>query len=594
MKMNVRMSFAALALIVLSGAASAASPQSTELWGGPAAKGSGQLGAQFDTVIYISAVTEAVVTVDYFANIAVAPVTVTVSARGAVGVPTPEALSNAGPFFFRIRATAAVTAWSETFNRTSTGQFALSLGTFTTSEFLTPGDEANGGGADASAVAEVGRARTNVGVLCNPGSAQACLVEVAVFQNGSLLGTGTVQAAPGRAAQSTLSQLIPAAAERQLLALRLRLFTGSGQPFATKVSNTTSDGSEIRLSVVDSAFSTAPAIDSFTVSPSSGCAPQPVTLSWSTTGATRVSISGVSGELPPNGSTTVSLASTTDLVLTATSITGESSSLTRHVTVLPATSTPTLSPSSGTTAFGGFLEGIIPPLGGSITSSFVQRESTGSTFVVAGNTFRYTAGSTEGTDIIRITVNGPCGAATADFTAIVLAPGSPHITAFYAEPARGCAPASISLYWNTVDASYVQIAGVPFNQPANGVYVTTISSTTAFKLTAVGFGGQKGTSTITVPVDSAKETPILSAYQANVPVGGSFEIFLTGVSDLNAVVVQHIQQDAPGSFIQFIGPGHYIWYASGAGNDDIFWFTYRNGCGFSYAEFRGHVVVPQP
>ena len=59
------------------------------------------------------------------------------------------------------------------------------------------------------------------------------------------------------------------------------------------------------------------------------------TLSWTTTGASTVSISGVTGPTPVDGSTTVTPAATTTYTLTATG-TGGTASSSVTVTVNPA------------------------------------------------------------------------------------------------------------------------------------------------------------------------------------------------------------------------------------------------------------------
>ena len=79
-----------------------------------------------------------------------------------------------------------------------------------------------------------------------------------------------------------------------------------------------------------------PQIIRFEASPLSIQPGQQSTLSWTTTGATQVSISGV-GSVTPNGSTTVSPAQTTTYTLTATSADGKS--VTAPITITVATGT---------------------------------------------------------------------------------------------------------------------------------------------------------------------------------------------------------------------------------------------------------------
>lgn len=69
----------------------------------------------------------------------------------------------------------------------------------------------------------------------------------------------------------------------------------------------------------------APIIDSFTATPSSLTGAGTVTLTWQTTNATSVTISGVSGTLPVDGNTTVQVSTTTTYTLTATGSGGTTS-----------------------------------------------------------------------------------------------------------------------------------------------------------------------------------------------------------------------------------------------------------------------------
>lgn len=73
-----------------------------------------------------------------------------------------------------------------------------------------------------------------------------------------------------------------------------------------------------------------PQITSFTATPSALSATGDVTLAWTTTNATSVSISGVTGTLPVSGSTKVTVSATTSFTLTATNANGQT---TQSVTV---------------------------------------------------------------------------------------------------------------------------------------------------------------------------------------------------------------------------------------------------------------------
>ncbi len=572
--------------------------QGTDLWGGPGAKGTGVAGSLFDTIVHVSSSLAATGTIDFWAGGSLAATSsFSIPAQGVANVPTPNALSGMGAFLFRVRSDTSVSAWSETFNDTASGRFGVSFVAVAASDLLNAGDEANGGGADASTSTAQGRARTNVGVLCNPGSVGACQLEVASFDDGALLGTGTITTPAGSGAQASLATLVAASAERSGLGLRLRLVAGTGSPYVIRADNLTSDGTSIPVSVVRGAFSTAPAISFFTGSPVSGCGPLSVTLSWSTVGAVRVAISGVAGDLPPAGTMTATVQTTADLVLTAFSASGQTAIQPVHVTILPPTAPPTPTPASGTAQPGGTISGILPFQATGVTGTFTLHESTGSTFVISGNTYKYTAGSTVGTDVVQLVNQGGCGAATATFTATVSAPGPPKIISFYADPASSCQlNNNIFLNWATANATSVSISNCNYT---GGVAITgsvvcsfppsDIDPSKTFTLTAKGPGGKNATAKVTVPVDSSLEYPAVSP--ASVVVGplDYVAVTVTGVVHSEYLGYVVVQMPSGGSFY-FLSAGGFTYHAGQqSGVVDVIWITYYNGCGNSRAEFRATV-----
>ena len=398
--------------LIAAGALQAAAPAGTDLWGGPAAKGIGT-NARFDTNIYVSSVGAASGSIDFLLGGAtLASVPFTVSTRGVAVVAAPAAVDGMGAFFYHVRSDASVNAWSETYNDTPAGRYGTVSTAFPVSDFLTPGDEAWGGGADASSSVAAGRARTNVGVLCSPLSTQGCTVEVAAFDAGSPAGVGQIFSVPGGVGQQSLAALLPGTAEKSKLSLRFRMLTGAGLPYAIKNDNLTSDGSNLSLSVSRGAFSTAPVIASFTISPSSGCSPLTVTATWSTTGADHVNITGAAGDLATSGTATFTVVSAGDITLTAVALSGATTTSTRKITLQAPANPPTPTPSTATVGMGQVVTGSIPVAytGTLVTITFDKHDSTGSTFTVNGNQFTYTAGSTTGTDVVRLTVpGGACG-----------------------------------------------------------------------------------------------------------------------------------------------------------------------------------------
>ncbi len=578
-----------------AGAAALAASQGTDLWGGPGAKGAGAQGSQFDTIVYVTSAASAAGAVDFWTGgsiVATAPFTV--PANGVAAIAAPAALSGRGAFAYNVRSDAAVTAWSETYNDSSSGRFGVSLAAVLPSELLVPGDEATGGGADVSSSTEPGRARTNVGVVCASTATQACRVEVAVFSAGSLSGTGVVESIPGGAAQSSLESLVPASAGKPALALRLRLLSGAGLPYVIRNDNRTSDGITIPLAVKRGAFSTAPVILSFTASPASGCAPLTTTFTWQTTGAAKVSISGIGNDLPANGSVLSSVSASDDFVLTATSLTGQSAVRPLQVTITPSTPAPTPAPASVTAATSGVTTGVLPAGTGPVTVEFVKHESSGSTFTVQGTSWVYTAGVTPGTDIVRITATGSCGTASADFTAHIVPPGAARVVRFESIPTRGCgATTNILLSWETENALGVTVSGFDDFFVANGGVEDTITGTTSYTLTARGRDESTDTATITVPVDPQLYFPVLNPGAASVAAGTAVVINVdpASVPDLTGVRWTVVQNKSGFSFSPDpVTAGRYNYRAGAYTGVDIIRFLWVNGCGIGYTDFTSSVT----
>jgi len=587
-------------LLALAGPALAAgAAQGTDLWGGPGAKGAG-LSATFDTTVFVTGNFPASGTVEFWVGGAVVDsAAFSIPARGTAAVATPSTLNGLGAFLIRVRADVPVGAWSETYNETPGGRFGLAIPAFGPADFLNPGDEASGGGASAST--DPASSRTNAGVLCSGNGTQTCQVELSVYDSGTLLGTGTLSGGPGSASQQGLANLVPAAAGKTVLTLRFRVLAGASQPYAILNDNGTSDASLLPLAVTRGAFSTAPVITSYVLTPNTGCAPLPVTATWTTTGATKVSISGVGGDLPPSGSKSFNVNATGDVVLTAYAASGISSSQALRVTLTAPAEAPVPTPSEATLVVGKKVSGLLPPTipVGSVTYAFTQQQSTGSTFTLLYNQFVYTAGSVPGTDIVTLTTTGPCGDVTATFTATVTAtpppPGKPVITSFTAEPPEGCAPASVLLSWTTLNVVAVDLPGVPTlgPLPANGAVPVTLNVPTTFTLTAYNAAGASVSSTLLVPVDLTAFYPIIDPAVNNQiwPVNASTPVTVTGVPDPSRLRVVTSKNESGGSFLP-VGPGLYVYQAGPNPGQDVYRVFYTNGCGNAYGEFKATVVAP--
>lgn len=587
-----------------------AAAQGVELWGGPGARGAGAGGARFDTKVTVSAVSPATGSVEFYVQgTAAAKVPFTLPARGVVSIQAPAEADGKGAFLYKVTADSPVSAWSETYNETSAGRYGVSVAAAGPTELLSPGDEASAGGADASSSTAAGRARTNVGVVCSPGSKDPCQLEVAVYDGGAFLGTGLVNAQPGWVSQSPLATLVPAAAEKANLALRLRLLLGAGLPYAVRNDNQTSDGTLMPLAVTRSAFSTAPSIDSFTASPATGCAPVTSTLTWSTRGAVRVSIPTIGESLPPNGSATLTTERTLELVLTAYAPTGETASKPVKITTVQSTPPPTPTPQVANVLPSGRVSGTLPAgLTGPVTIEFTQQQSGDSSFVLSGTSFLYTAGKKNGVDVVKLSVTGDCGTATATFTANVSGTATgPEILVFEAvmpenvTPPRGCYPKSVAtLRWLTRGTESVTITGIEFPVPSGNEQMAStaieITSPTTFTLTATAPDNRKVSQSLSIGMDSMLYFPTVDSplgkgsnpneaiqLQSDQPLVLTISTVPTPV-DLTQVGWYIIQFQSYGRF-ERISPSQFYYTAGPAGGLDGFRFGYHNGCGVGNAEF---------
>jgi hypothetical protein len=405
--------------------------------------------------------------------------------------------------------------------------------------------------------------------------------------------------------------LIPQAAEKSSLFLRFAVLSGPAQPAAIRNDNQSSDGTNIPLTVFRSAFSTAPIINSFVADPQSGCAPQEVTLTWSTTGANRVNITGVAPDLPANGSYKVTVSKTTEFLLRAFSPSGESSVKPLVVTVSPSTPVPSPQPTSDTTIPGGEIQGYLPSGLPNVSFEFVQQESQGSTFAISSSFyFTYKAGSTVGKDIIRLTVEGPCGPATALFTAVVQQPGAPAILEFFAERAapgyplnRACVQApensdEMVLHWRTQNVKAVTITNTDpiADLPVSGQWTITVTDSITYRITATGINGTTITQDLNVIVDRGPVYTTIQPTTVNLVSGDSIIIqaTLTPSSAPLAGIGWYFRDNQTLAGFEMTGtPGQFRYIAGPNAGTDWIQIGFRNGCGIPFTDFRATVTNVQ-
>jgi hypothetical protein len=239
-----------------------------------------------------------------------------------------------------------------------------------------------------------------------------------------------------------------------------------------------------------------PQIVRFEASPLNIQPNQSSNLSWTTNGATNVSISPGVGNQPVNGSISVTPASTTLYTLTATSSDGKS--VTAQVTVIVApgqipqivaftANPPTVSAGQST------------KLCWQVTNATSIAISPGVGSNLSANDCATVTPQT--TTIYTLTATNAAGQIQYNATVTV---GATQIQSFTSDPPFSLKNGTpVTLSWQTVNASSVVIVGQgvsPQTLPANGTLVVYPEVTTAYTLTAYGPNGQTVSVTISVVV----------------------------------------------------------------------------------------------
>jgi hypothetical protein len=217
------------------------------------------------------------------------------------------------------------------------------------------------------------------------------------------------------------------------------------------------------------------------------------TLSWTTTGATTVSISGV-GAVTPNGSTTVSPQTTTTYTLTATAANGTTVTAPVTVTVstggIPQVVTFVANPQNIST-------GQSSKLCWQVTNATSISITPGVGTNLNGNDCASVSPTV--TTTYTLTATNATGQIQANTTVTV---GQVQILSFNSSPATSTAAGNpVTLSWTTSNATSVVLIGgelPPQTLPVNGSYVVTPITNSTYTLTAYGPGGQTVSVTISV------------------------------------------------------------------------------------------------
>ncbi|MDE3167236.1 MAG: OmpA family protein [Acidobacteriota bacterium] len=244
---------------------------------------------------------------------------------------------------------------------------------------------------------------------------------------------------------------------------------------------------------VGAAASGNPQIIRFAANPVTIAPGQQTTLSWTTSGASTVSISGV-GAVTANGSTTVSPTQTTTYTLTASSADGKSVTAPITVTVAPATipqivvfsATPQNIDAGSSTKLCWQINGatsikIEPGVGSNLNANDCATVSPTQT-----TTYTLTAVNATGQIQANATVNV----------------GQVRILSFTANPVTSTAAGNpVTLSWSTSNATSVVLIGSelgPQTLNVNGSFVVNPITNSTYTLTAYGPGGQTVSTTISV------------------------------------------------------------------------------------------------
>ncbi len=272
-----------------------------------------------------------------------------------------------------------------------------------------------------------------------------------------------------------------------------------------------------------------PSIASFTANPSAITAGQSSTLSWSVSGATSLSISGVG--TVTGTSIVVNPALTTTYTLTATNAAGPSTAQ-ATVTVTPDTALPTVSitaPTAGATVSG--TVSVTASASDNVGVASVQFQLGGSNlgsalttapYTLSWNTITLANGPFTLTAIAKDLANNP--ATSAPISVTVNNP-PPVISSFTAGPATILSGGSSTLSWAVSNATSLSISGI-------GTVTGTSKSvsptqTTSYTLTATNTSGSTtAQTTVTVSTATASITHAQST-GATTPSTGATSLSIT-------------------------------------------------------------------
>ena len=257
---------------------------------------------------------------------------------------------------------------------------------------------------------------------------------------------------------------------------------------------------------------TGPVIDTFTADANTITAGESTTLEWTTTNATVVSITNVTGALEVDGSVSVSPTETTIYELTASDDADATADATATVTVtvnpvVPVIDTFTADANTITAGESTTLEWTTTNATAvSITNVTGALEVDGSVSVSPTETTIYELTASDDAD------------ATADATATVTVtvnPVVPVIDTFTADANTITAGESTTLEWTTTNATAVSITNVTGALEVDGSVSVSPTETTIYELTASDDADATADATATVTVTVNPVVPVIDTFTAD-------------------------------------------------------------------------------
>ena len=249
-----------------------------------------------------------------------------------------------------------------------------------------------------------------------------------------------------------------------------------------------------------------PVIDTFTASSTSITAGTDVTLTWTTTNATSVSIPGTSGTLAVDGTTTVSPTTPTTYTLTAEGASGTTAA-TATVTI-NISGWPTATLTANPTAIKAGQSATLTWATSDATSAAID-QGVGAVTPLAGGS---TSVSPTTTTTYTLTAGNTTGNATAAATVTVIPP-DPVIDTFTATSTSIGKGGSTTLNWTTTNAASVRISGITGELAVDGSVSVSPTANTAYTLTATGASGATAKATVIITV--IPPDPVIDTFTAS-------------------------------------------------------------------------------